>query len=159
MSIISISVTAYAAPQTKSPPTDPKQESTFVKPETIQGCYDLTLSPWSPDMKLGEDSEFITPPPRVQLFDKRGTAGFESAGYIVRPAPGIKPSIHRGAYWLPKGPRTIEIVWTTGFSGLSMELKTADAEILRGKASTFWDFDRKKQTANVVAHRVDCSKP
>jgi hypothetical protein len=158
MSSISISVTAHAALQTKSPPPDPKQESTFVKPEAIQGCYDLTLSPWSPDMKLGEDSEFITPPSRVQLFAKHGTEGWESEGYIVRPAPGIKPSIHRGAYWLPKGPKSIEIVWTTGYSGLIMGLKTSDAEVLRGKASTFWDFSRKRQTADVVAHRVDCGK-
>jgi hypothetical protein len=40
-----------------------------------------------------------------------------------------------------------------------MELKTSDAEVLRGKASTFWDFGRRKQTADVVAHRVECEKP
>jgi hypothetical protein len=159
MNSFHVSSVWYAAPKAVSGQPGPKQDSQFVKPETIQGCYDLTLSPWRPDMKLGEDEEFITPPPRIQLFAKRGTEGWETKGYVVRPAPGIKPSIHRGAYWLPKGPKSIEIVWTTGFSGLSMELKTSDAEVLRGKASTFWDFGRRKQTADVVAHRVECEKP
>lgn len=140
-----VSTIWHAALMTVSGQSGPKQDSQFVKPGTIQGCYDLALSPWRPDMKLGEDEEFITPAPRVQLFAKRGTEGWESKGYVVRPAPGIKPSIHRGAYWLPTGPKSIEIVWTTGFSGLSMELKTSDAEVLRSEASTFGDFGRRNK--------------
>jgi hypothetical protein len=31
-----------------------------------------------------------------------------------------------------------------------------EGETLRGKATTFWDFPRRKQTADVVAHKVDC---
>jgi len=134
------------------------QKQDAVNPEAIQGCYDLTLSPWFPEMKLGEDEEFITPPTRIQLFAERGTDFLETNGYIVRPAPGVKPSIHRSSYWMPKRSKSIEIVWTTGLSGLTMVLKTSDAEVLHGKAQTFWDFDRKKQTAEVVARRVECEK-
>jgi hypothetical protein len=156
MSCVFVSAKTSAGPRASSPQSGQKQDA--VKPEAIQGCYDLTLSPWFPDLRLGEDEEFITPPARIQLFATKGIEGWESHGYIVRPAPGIKPSIHRGAYWLPKGSKAIEIVWTTGFSGLVMALKTSDAEVLRGKAQTFWDFSRKKQTADVVARRVDCEK-
>jgi hypothetical protein len=30
---------------------------------------------------------------------------------------------------------------------------------LRSKAASFWDLPRKEQTADVVAHKVDCQKP
>ena len=136
----------------------PKDEPQLVKPENIQGCYELTLSEWRPKLNIGEDAEFISPPHRVQLFAERGTKGWEAEGYIVRPAPGVAASIHRGSYWLPKKDQSIEIVWTTGFSGLAMGLKLENGE-LHGKAKSFWDFPRKKQTADVIARKVDCQKP
>lgn len=127
----------------------------FVKPETIQGCYDLGVLSWKPDLKLGEDEVFITPPQRIQLMSEHGSVGFEKNGYIVRPAPGIPGSIHRASYWESTGPRTIEIVFTTGTSGLSMKLKV-DGEALRGEAKTHWDFPRKEQTAQVNARKTQC---
>jgi hypothetical protein len=139
--------------QTKS-----KDQSQLVAPENIKGCYELTLSDWLQDLKLGEDTVFITPPHRIQLFAERGTKGWEAEGYIVKAAPGARASVHRGSFWLPKGPKSIEIVWTTGFSGLGMGL-TLEEDELHGKAKTFWDFPRREQTADVVARKVDCQKP
>jgi hypothetical protein len=143
---------------TQQSAAEPKDDDTPVSPEAIQGCYELTMSRWVPDMKWGDDEAFITPPRRIQLFAERGTEGFETNGYLVRPAPGTKPSIHRGSYWIPKGSKKLQIVWSTGFSGLVMELKTSDAEVLRGKATTSWDFNRTKQTAEVTARRIPCAK-
>lgn len=140
--------------QTQSPDAKPPG---FVRPDTINGCYDLTLSAWRPKLNIGEDAVFITPPARVQLLAERGTRGWEAEGFIARPAPGVPPSIHSGSYWLPTGPRSIKIVWTTGFSGLQMNLTLETAD-LRGTAGSFWDFDRERQTADVVAQRVDCSE-
>jgi hypothetical protein len=131
------------------------EESKFIKPESIQGCYDLGTLSWKPDLKLGEDETFITPPQRIQILAERGSVGFEKNGYLVRPAPGFSKSIHRASYWESPGPRTIEIVFTTGFSGLSMKLKV-EGETLRGEAKTHWDFPRRKQTAQVNAHRTEC---
>jgi hypothetical protein len=127
----------------------------LVKPENIQGCYELTLSAWRPNLNLGEDAVFVTPPRRIQLFAERGTQGWESEGYVVKPAPGVKPSIHRGSYWLPKSSQSIEIVWTTGFSGLTMILKIEGTD-LHGEAQSFWDFPRRQQKADVVARKVEC---
>jgi hypothetical protein len=128
-----------------------------LKPEAISGCYELGALNWRPDLRLGEDAEFITPPRRIEILAEHGTKGFEQNGYLVRPAPGVPRSIHRGSYWVPKGPNAVEVVWTTGFSGLSMHLNL-EGETLRGKATTFWDFPRRTQTAEVVAHKVDCGK-
>ena len=127
----------------------------LVEAENIQGCYELTLSAWRPNLNLGQDAVFLTPPHRIQLLAARGTQGWESEGYVVKPAPGVAPSIHRGSYWSPKSSQSIEIVWTTGFSGLVMILKREGTD-LRGKARSFWDFPRRKQEADVTARKVEC---
>jgi hypothetical protein len=158
LNCVCVSAISRAAPQAPSAEPAPKQDSQFVNPEILQGCYDLTMSRWFPDMKLGDDEALVTPPARIQLLAQKGTEGSETEGYLVRPAPGAKPSVHSDSYWVPKGRKSIKIIWTTGYSGLTMDLKTSDAEVLRGKASTFWDFNRRKQTAEVLARRVDCGK-
>jgi len=132
-----------------------QRKAEFVKPENIQGCYELTLSAWRPNSNLGEDAVFVTPPHGIQLFAEKGTQGWESEGYVVKPAPGVEPSIHRGSYWLPKSSHSIEIVWTTGFSGLSMIL-SVEGTNLRGEAHSFWDFPRRTQKADVIASKVEC---
>lgn len=132
-----------------------QEQRKLVEPEKIQGCYELTLSAWRPNLSLGEDAIFLTPPHRIQLFAERGTQGWESEGYVVKPAPGEEPSIHRGSYWLSKSSHSIEIVWTTGFSGLVMGLKIEGTD-LRGEAKSFWDFPRGRQTAQVTARKVEC---
>jgi hypothetical protein len=132
-----------------------EKESKFVRPETIQGCYEIGALSWKPDLKLGEDEVFITPPQRIQILAERGSIGFEKNGYLVRAAPGFPKSIHRASYWEPTGPKTIEVVFTTGTSGLSIRLKV-EGETLRGKAKTHWDFLRRHQTAQVIGHKTDC---
>lgn len=144
-----------SAPKQSVQQNPKEKESKFVKPETIQGCYELGTLSWKPDLKLGEDEEFITPPQRIQMMTERGSIGFEKNGYLVRAAPGFPKSIHRASYWEPTGPKTIEIVFSTGTSGLSMRLKV-EGEILRGKAKTHWDFLRRDQIAEVIAHKIDC---
>jgi hypothetical protein len=131
-------------------------ETKFLSPETIQGCYELGVLNWKPDLKLGEDSVFITPPPRIQISAERGSIGFEKNGYIVRAAPGLPKSIYRDSYWEPAGSKSIEIVFSTGTSGLTMRLRL-DGETLRGKAKTHWDFRRRGQTALVNAPKIDCA--
>lgn len=131
------------------------RESMSVEPEAIQGCYELGALSWKPDVKLGEDEVFITPPQRIQLMVEPGSVGSEKNGYLVRPAPGLPKSIYRASYWQSTGPRTIQIVFTTGFSGLSMNLEL-EGETLRGEAKTHWDFPRRKQTAQVNARKTEC---
>jgi hypothetical protein len=149
--------TSESAAQTQAPAAKPPDSSSLVSPATISGCYQLTLSEWRPKQNLGEDAVFITPPATVQLLNERGSSGWESSGFIARPAPGVPPTIHRGSYWLPTGTRSIMIVWTTGFSGLKMNLTLEDSG-LRGTAESFWDFPQRHQTSDVVAHKVDCSE-
>ena len=50
---------------------------------------------------------------------------------------------------------SIELRWTTGFSGVNMSL-SHEGDTLRGLAETTWDFDRQVQHANVTMWRVRC---
>lgn len=141
----------------QGPESSPKgKESQLIKPESVAGCYELGVLKWQPDLHLGEDAVFITPPQRIQILAERGTRGFESNGYLVRPAPGVAPSIHRMSYWEPTGAKTIRVAWTTGFSGLTMQL-SVEGNTLKGKAETFWDFTRARQTARISAPKIDCA--
>jgi len=149
-------VVAPAVAQDTSAQSKPNEK--LLNPEAIQGCYELALSPWFPEMRLGDEEQLITPPARVQLFAEKGTEEQETRGYLVRAAPGVKPSTHSSMYWLPKSAKALEITFTDGFSGLVMVLKTSDAETLHGKATTFWDFERKRQVAEVMARRVPCGR-
>ncbi len=129
-----------------------------LTPESVRGCYDLNLSDWRPRLNLGEDQELIAPPTRIWLSSEQGSQGLEGRGYLLRPAPGERPSVHSWSYWvLEKG--DVGLVWTNGFSGLTMKLHPVGTEMtLKGKAETYWDFPRATQTADVTAQRVSCVK-
>jgi hypothetical protein len=129
-----------------------------VKPENILGCYELGTLDWKPDLQLDkEEAVFITPPERIELLAEHGTQGRGKNGYLVRPAPGVTQSVHRSTFWMPIGPKKIEIVFSTGTSGLEMQL-TVQGGTLQGNAKTFWDFARRRQTAHVMARKIDCGK-
>jgi len=127
--------------------------STLCNARDVAGCYELTLSQWEPAISLGEDAVFISPPARIELT-KTPDHTWDEHGLKVTPASGVSPSIHKSAYWTDNGHR-IHIVWTTGFSGLTMDLQVRGSN-LEGKAQTFWDFPRPRQTSHVVATKIAC---
>jgi hypothetical protein len=117
------------------------------------GCYELRLTQWSPALSLGDDRIFVTPPSRVALTTTPDHTWVEHA-FRVTPEGGATPSIHKSSYWTSDTHR-VHIVWTTGFSGLTMDLEQRGLDLI-GTAHTFWDFDRPRQTSHVVATRVPC---
>ena len=123
-----------------------------ITPQSVAGCYALSIGKWSPTVALGEDSKDVAPPAVVRLFTTRGSS--DSKGMLVRPARGSAPSIHRTSYWLVEVDQVV-MVWTTGFSGLRMTLHPS-AMGFQGEAESFWDFDHPTQRARVDAKRVAC---
>ena len=73
----------------------------------------------------------------------------------MKPALGAEPSIHRITYWRSFTDGEVRLVFSTGFSGLTMRLRLEGANLV-GTASTFWDFIRKAQKAKVQATKVPC---
>jgi hypothetical protein len=122
-------------------------------PQRVAGCYVVNFGPWTPDLPIGRDSVFMYPPSRIQLHADTGTTLWEQGQWLVRPAPGVPRSVHRFSFFRVSEPDTIEVLWSTGFSGLRMRL---DADALTGHAASFWDFPRQQQVAAVRLERTNC---
>ena len=130
------------------------REAVSATPQSVAGCYALSIGKWSPTIALGEDSKDVAPPAVVRLFTTPGRGDLEGQGMLVRPARSSRPSIHRGSFWFVEEDRVV-VVWTTGFSGLRMSLRPSPTG-LEGEAESFWDVDRPPQRAHVDATRVGC---
>ena len=123
------------------------------------GCYQLTLGRWWPLPFGKDDAGFVTPSKRIRLFSERGTKGFEKDGFLVRRIPEANGKVHgRGgpAYWQMKSARQIEIVWTDGFTGVTLNLEKYGNE-LRGWAHPHFDSPRLvPRIAHVTARPIAC---
>lgn len=124
--------------------------------DSLTGCYDLELGPWTSDIPSESDSLYVTPPPRIRLDSAQGRGlGDRPQNFALTPAPGALPSLHRYSWWKWTSPDSIELAWTTGLSGLRMHL-AVEGSVLSGIAETFWDFTRERQRAQAVATPVAC---
>jgi hypothetical protein len=121
----------------------------------VVGCWELRMGAWSPALMLGADERIITPPSRVLIDSTIGTRPYERRNLLLRPAPGAAPSVHRYSWWNMGRADSIQLRWTTGFSGVNMSL-AHEGDTLRGVAETTWDFDRQVQQADVTMWRVRC---
>lgn len=130
--------------QTQSAP----QTSSFA------GCYDLKMGRWWP-WGFGEDDMFATPPNRIKLLPERGTHGFEKNGFVIREMTPKGGDLKRFSFWQLKSSDQIDLTWTTGFSGVTLELK-GKGNHMRGWAHPFWDFPRLPRIARVTAQRIPC---
>ena len=121
----------------------------------VVGCWELRMGAWSPTLILGPDERIVTPPSRVLIDSTIGTRPYERRNLLLRPAPGATPSVHRYSWWNMGRADSIQLRWTTGFSGVNMSLEH-EGDTLRGIAETTWDFDRQVQHADVTMWRVRC---
>lgn len=113
------------------------------------------MGAWRPALMLGPDERIVTPPSRILIDSTIGTRPYERRNLLLRPAPGATPSVHRYSWWNMGRADSIQLRWTTGFSGVNMSLDH-QGDTLRGIAETTWDFDRQAQTADVTMWRVAC---
>ncbi len=113
------------------------------------------MGAWTPTLMLGPDERIVTPPSRVLIDSTIGTRPYERRNLLLRPAPGATPSVHRYSWWNMGRADSIQLRWTTGFSGVNMSLDHR-GDTLRGIAETTWDFERQVQTADVTMWRVAC---
>ena len=144
-------------PREPSPlPVTPVAPTPLASWPDVVGCWQLRMSAWEPALMLGADERIITPPSRVLIDSTIGTRPYERRNLLLRPAPGAAPSVHRYSWWNLGRADSIELRWTTGFSGINMSL-SHEGDTLRGLAETEWDFDRQRQQAAVTAWRVPCA--
>jgi hypothetical protein len=124
------------------------------KANSFVGCYELHLGRWWP-WGMGEDTRFATPPSRIELTLGRGTNGFEKDELLIRQISSAQDA--RGsAFWVPGDHGKVLLVWTNGFSGVSLRL-AKNGNTLKGWAHAHFDFFRPPHVAHVVARPVECS--
>ena len=114
----------------------------------------MQFSPWRPDLKLGADEQFITPPKAIELTKELGSP-WDAKGYLVRAMPGAENKLRHDAWWVRTNGGA-EIHFTDGYVGFDIELSVGDPGTLEGVASTHWDFGRAVQTASVAITAVPC---
>lgn len=143
--------------QEEKPKSKGGQVLSDSKTGAFTGCYNLKLGRWWP-WGFGQDNIFATPSSRIKLLPEQGTEGFERYGLVIREMTlGKSPSPFRRrfSYWQVESSDKIDLTWTTGFSGVTLELKKGKKD-LRGWAHPFWDFPRPPRIARVKASKIAC---
>ena len=117
-------------------------------------CYEVQLGAWAPRLALGVDTAFTVPPHRFRV-EARTDSGLGRGASLVRALPGAEGPVHSRGRWAVVRPDSVEVLFTTGFSGLVLRVRRNGAT-WRGIASTFWDFPRPTQTASVSLAPTAC---
>jgi hypothetical protein len=126
-------------------------------------CYRIELGPWTPRGDLGEDSIFTFPPRRIAIRGRPDSATAADSSESIRPGrvaralerrPG---SVHSDGGWHVIRKDSVELIYTTGFSGVVLYLRP-EGTGWRGVAETFWDFPRGTQRADAVLTRTTCER-
>jgi hypothetical protein len=125
-----------------------------VEINKFTGCYELSMSDWKP--KLRDDIRYVQPPPKFELTTIKNK--YDDT-YVVYPATGAAPSVHSITEWEIVASNKIHVVWSTGFSGLVMDLERTSDGILKGKATTFWDYNNRHETSFATVKPISCIAP
>ncbi len=137
-----------------------EQSQVAVLATSFAGCYKLKLGRWWP-WSFGGDNEFVTPPSKIELLAIQGTEGFETEGFLIRGIPPAQVNTigrRRASFWQVKSKNDVELIWTTGFSGVTLNL-SKHGDDLRGWAHPFFDFPTSPRIMHITAPRIACAAP
>jgi hypothetical protein len=124
--------------------------SPITSPSAL-ACYTLTLGAWS-----GTLPEPLPPPPSaLQLTDSLGTTVLENGQRVVRSMPPGSTKAYPFQYWVPREQRVVFIVFSNGFTGMTLDLAPEGGD-LSGTARAFFDFGEYDFTAPVQLTRNAC---
>jgi hypothetical protein len=150
MSVLLLGVSAIASTSRAS-----LAQSTTPSPSVL-GCFAVVVSRWEPPMSRAGDSVFVETPTRIRLLPDIGVDGLERNGFLVRNVGGGQVTKYRYSYFRAIQGDSIELVWSTGFYGITMRVATGGRDTLTGLAHTFSDFDGQPQQAPVKLLRQRC---
>jgi hypothetical protein len=156
-----VAISPRCSAQVGSTPASSTQTQGENYTSTFTGCYELVLGRWWP-WPFGGDTVYVTPPTRIELLPEPGTKGFEKYGFLIRAIPPQKgmPSGRGGpSYWQVKSGNQIDLVWTDGFTGVTLTLEKHGHE-LRGWAHPHFDSPRfVPRVQHITAKRIACGHP
>jgi hypothetical protein len=129
--------------------------------DAFTGCYELTMGRWWP-WAFGEDTKFVTPPSLFELLSVHGKEGFEKDGFIIRAIPASSAGSagrKRASFWEIKPSGEINLIWTDGFTGVTLQVERHGNE-LRGWAAPHFDAPTLvPRRAHVIARKIPCKAP
>lgn len=134
-----------------------EQPKKKLKPFDYQGCYRVAVAGWRGPSLL--DAAEKTPPATIELTNIR-FKGFRSETFVVKPALGARAGRFSMLFWRLTDEGEVEMVFSTGLSGVSLHLKReGDALLGTARASGDVNPDELYQTAGARADRVSCGGP
>jgi hypothetical protein len=155
--ILAVLSPRYFAQEVKQPTASPM--GIGGPPLSFAGCYELKLGRWWP-WSFGEDTQFVTPPNQIQLLPEKGTDGFEKYGFVIReilPATRTTSARKSFSYWQVRSNDHIDLIWTNGFSGVTLKLGRRGKE-LHGWAHPHFDFPIfVPHIMRVIARQARCN--
>jgi hypothetical protein len=155
-----VSLTAPIALRAFRPPVTAAQRAALAR--RVAGCYELALGPdWHDILHpfgRGGAHEYNTPPRAVELRLVAGRGAGPRGPFDLIPARGASPTRHRMNYWLVDSlSGRVILDFSTGFSGVSLELTPEGDSVLVGEAREFWDFTSMAAHAPARAFRAPCT--
>ena len=142
--------------------TGPSKASGHTQPapsdEQFAGCYELKLGRWWP-WGFGSDDPYVTPPTRIQLLPEIGTRGFEQGELLIRSLPRRpgEAGSRESSFWVAQPKSRVMLVWTNGFSGVSVNL-AKHGDKLSGWAHPHFDVPQFiPHIAHATARRFACA--
>ena len=113
-------------------------------------CFSLSLGTWTPDLP-----EALPPvPAAIRLTDSAGTDGLESGRLQIAAIPAVAES-YRWSWWEQRTADSIGVVFSTGFTGVSLRLARRGNDF-EGSASAFFDFTAETPAATARLTRRSC---
>lgn len=113
-------------------------------------CFNVSLGAWAPDLP-----EPLPPlPTMIRLTDSLGVDGLESGRKQVLPVPAENSS-YRWAWWEQSSRDSLRVVFSTGFTGVTL-LLARWGDDFEGAAAAFFDFTSDTPSATARLTRTDC---
>ncbi len=157
--LLAVNSPGYLAQEGKPVTGAPTRVETSTLP--FAGCYELKIGRWWP-WAFGEDTQFVTPPNRIQLLSERGTEGFEQNGFLIRVIPLANQTtsgLGAPSYWQVKTGNHVDLIWNNGFTGVTLKMQK-HVDGLRGWAHPHFDAPKfVPRVARVTARRISCDVP
>jgi len=163
LTLVGAVVVALVAPvalRAFRPPVAAAQRAALAR--RVAGCYELALGPdWHDILHpfgRGGAHEYNTPPRAVELRLAAGRGAGPGGPFELIPARGASPTRHRMNGWLVDSLNGRVNLWfSTGFSGVTLELAPEGDSVLVGEAREFWDFTSMAAHAPARAFRAPCT--